>query len=115
MEFSASHRVESESAGAGHGHNYTLEVTLRGPVDESTGMVIDLKRLKEVMDEEVGSRFDHRNLNEDTPYFREGHPPTGENFATLIFELLDRALPGDLLHALRLSPKEDHWIEVSRC
>ncbi len=114
MEFSASHRPAPDSPGIAHGHNYNLAVTLQGPVDESTGMVVDLKRLKEVMDEEIGSRFDHRNLNEDTPYFRDGRRPTGENFAVLIFELLDRALPDRLLHAVRLSPHADHWIEIRR-
>ncbi len=113
MEFSAAHQVEPADLPASHGHNYSLEVSLRGPVDEQTGMLIDLKHLKDVMDAEIGGRFDHRNLNEDTPYFRD-HPPTGENFASLIFELLDAALPAGLLYRVRLAPAEDHWVEVTR-
>ncbi len=127
IDFSASHRVwrpdwgeernrqvfGPHSSGAGHGHNYALEVTLRGPIDEDTGMLIDLKRLKQVMDSEVGARFDHRNLNEDTPYFQD-RVPTAENFARVIFDLLDAALPEGLLHRVRLSPTPDLSVEVVR-
>jgi 6-pyruvoyltetrahydropterin/6-carboxytetrahydropterin synthase len=76
-------------------------------------MVIDLKRLKEITDQEIGGRFDHRNLNEDTPYFR-AIAPTAENLAQLIFDLLDAALPQGLLHRVRLYPNDELWIEVSR-
>ncbi len=127
IDFSASHRVwrpdwdeernrqafGPRASGAGHGHNYSLEVTLRGPVDEDTGMLIDLKQLKLVIDREIGARFDHRNLNEDTPYFRE-RVPTAENFARVIFDLLDAALPGGLLHRVRLSPTPDLSVDVIR-
>lgn len=110
MDFSASYR---DSKGAVHGHNWELEVTLRGPVNADTGMVIDLKDVKEIMEREVEARFDHRSLNDDTPYFRE-HPPSPEAFAALIFRLLDQALPGDLLHRVRLSPDRTLTIEVER-
>ncbi len=96
-----------------YGHNYTLEVSLRGPIDSSTGMVMDLKRLKEIMEREVGSRFDHRNLNRDTDYF-EDRAPTPENLASVIFDLLDAAVPDDLLFRVRLFPTEDLWVEVTR-
>ncbi len=128
IDFSASHRCWRPdwdeqrnreafgpgSSSAGHGHNYRLEVTLQGPVEEDTGMLIDLKQLKEVLDAEVGARFDHRNLNEDTPYFRD-RVPTAENFARVIFELPDAALPSGLLHRVRLSPTPDLSVEVTRC
>lgn len=128
IDFSASHRCwrpdwdeqrnrevfGPRSGFAGHGHNYRLEVTLRGPVDEETGMLIDLKQVKDVLDAEVAARFDHRNLNEDTPYFQE-RVPTAENFARVIFELLDAALPAGLLHRVRLSPTPDLSVEVTRC
>jgi len=110
LEFSASYRDRS---GATSGHNWELEVTLSGPIDAETGMVIDLKDLKEVMEREIEARFDHRSLNDDTPFFRD-HAPTPESFAALIFELLDKALPAGLLHCIRLSPTRDLTIEVSR-
>ena len=110
LEFSASYR---DRKGATHGHNWVLEVTLEGPVNAETGMVIDLKELKEVMEREVEARFDHRSLNDDTPYFRE-RAPTPESFAEVVFALLDAALPNRLLHRIRLSPTDDLTIEVQR-
>lgn len=122
--FSASHRTDSAEArgverDAGpaaarvHGHNYVVEVTVAGSVDEATGMLMDLKELKDVLDREVISRFDHRNLDVDTPYFR-GRASTAENVATVIFELLDAALPPGRLCGVRLSPTEDLCVEVRR-
>ncbi len=127
MEFSSSHRLWREewtidrnrevfgaTAGASsHGHNYELEVRVRGPVDEETGMVIDLKELADVMEREIAERLDHRDLVDDTPYFRE-RPATAENLASVIFELLDRALPRGLLASVRLCPTSDYVVEVAR-
>ena len=93
-----------------HGHNYRLELTVRGEVDPLTGMVVDLKEIQEVLDREVMARFDHRDLNDDTPYF-EKTPPTPENFATVIYEILSEALP-DLLVGVRLRQDEDLWVDV---
>jgi len=94
-----------------HGHNYRLEVTLRGEPDPVTGMVMDLKKLQAVLDREVMARFDHRDLNRDTPYF-EKQPPTPENFALVLYELLREALPEGLLDRLRLAEDADTWVEV---
>ncbi len=94
-----------------HGHNYRLEVTLRGEPDPTTGMVIDLKDLQELLDREIMARFDHRDLNRDTPYF-EKQPPTPENFARLIQLLLAAALPPGLLDRVRLQEDPDTWVEL---
>jgi 6-pyruvoyltetrahydropterin/6-carboxytetrahydropterin synthase len=93
-----------------HGHNYRLEVTVQGEPDVSTGMVMDLKDLKAVIEREVSARFDHRDLNADTSYF-EKIPPTPEHFAQVIYELLHRAL-GDRLYGVRLRQDEDLWVDV---
>ena len=53
----------------GHGHNYTLEVTVKGNVDPSTGFVVDLKQLKDTMNREVLDAMDHRFLNKEVPEF----------------------------------------------
>jgi 6-pyruvoyltetrahydropterin/6-carboxytetrahydropterin synthase len=53
-----------------HGHNYTIEVWLTGEVDPETGMVIDLKILKDLIESEIEERFDHKNLNMDTTEFK---------------------------------------------
>ena len=51
----------------GHGHNYTLEVTVTGVVDPTSGFVVDLKELKDVLEREVVSVYDHRHLNLEVP------------------------------------------------
>ena len=75
--FSASHRLhsdamsEAENAATygkcnnpyGHGHNYALEVTVSGPVDETTGMVCNLVDLDGFVQREILDRFDLENLN----------------------------------------------------
>jgi 6-pyruvoyltetrahydropterin/6-carboxytetrahydropterin synthase len=109
MDFSASYR---DASGATHGHNYVLEVTVSGPVNRETGMVIDLKDLKDLMTREIEARFDHRSLSDDTPYFRD-RAATPETFAALIFSLLDQALPAGTLARVRLSPTADLTVEVT--
>ncbi len=94
-----------------HGHNYRLEVTLRGQPDPVSGMIIDLKDLQEILEREIMERFDHRDLNADTPYF-EKVPPTPENFARVIQRLLLETLPPGMLDRLRLQPDEDTWVEI---
>ncbi len=74
----------------GHGHNYTIEVTLAGPVDAVTGMVTNLADLDRYAQTEVIERFDHQNLN-TLPEFREVVPTT-ENFITVL-EQIFRAYP----------------------
>ena len=94
-----------------HGHNYRLEVTVRGVPDARTGMVIDLKDLQEILEREIMRRFDHRDLNRDTPYF-EKTPPTHENFARVIERILLAALPAGWLDRIRLVPETDTWVEI---
>jgi len=94
-----------------HGHNYRLEVTVEGEPDPETGMVMDLVELKDLLEAEVMSRFDHRDLVADTPYF-EKRLPTPENLALVIRQILLEALPPGLLSRIRLQPDEDHWVEV---
>jgi len=98
-------------ATARHGHNYRLEVTLRGEPDPLTGMVLDLKQLQEILDAEIMDRFDHRDLNADTPYF-EKDVPTPENLALVIQRILVAALPDGLLDRIRLEQDRTLWVEV---
>ncbi len=60
-----------------HGHNYVLEVSVTGEVNEETGFVIDLNDLKVVIEEQVEEPFDHRNLNLDVPDFKNLNPTSG--------------------------------------
>ncbi len=75
----------------GHGHNYTLEVTVAGEPDPVTGFVVDLKWLKDVMEREVLSAYDHRHLNLETPEFKNAIPTT-ENIAIAAWKRLEPAI-----------------------
>lgn len=83
-----------------HGHNYTVDVTLRGPIDPDTGMVMDLAALKRIVQEAVIDRFDHADLNAD-PLFRE-RVPTTENIALAVWELLEPKLGRERLARVRV-------------
>jgi 6-pyruvoyltetrahydropterin/6-carboxytetrahydropterin synthase len=74
----------------GHGHNYTLEVTVAGESDPVTGFVVDLKWLKDVMERQVLSAYDHRHLNLEVDEFAEGKMiPTTENIAIASWQRLE--------------------------
>ena len=75
----------------GHGHNYTLEVTVAGEPDATTGFVVDLKWLKDVIDREVVAAFDHRHLNLEAPEFKSAIPTT-ENIAVAAWRRLQPAI-----------------------
>jgi 6-pyruvoyltetrahydropterin/6-carboxytetrahydropterin synthase len=70
-----------------HGHNYELIVKVTGKPDKKTGYVMDMKELSDLVQKEVVSRFDHKNLNLDTKEFKNMNP-TAENIAVVIYDLL---------------------------
>lgn len=70
-----------------HGHNYDLVVKLTGEVDPETGYVFDMKKLKDILDEHVVDRYDHKNLNVDVPEFLTTIP-SAENIAIAIWNIL---------------------------
>jgi 6-pyruvoyltetrahydropterin/6-carboxytetrahydropterin synthase len=127
-DFSASHscynpklseeenkQLYGEAAGSfGHGHNYVLEVTLEGTPDPETGMIYDLKELKDVMNELVVDPMDHRFLNCEVPPF-DTVTPTTENIAAEIWRRLEPRLrfPNGKLHSIRLYETEDVFVEYS--
>ena len=78
-----------------HGHSYICDVSVSGPVQRETGMLVDLGLLDTVLVEEVRGRFDHRNINLDVPEFNEadGMVPTGEELARFIAERVQARLP----------------------
>jgi 6-pyruvoyltetrahydropterin/6-carboxytetrahydropterin synthase len=120
--FSAGHRYWRDEWSAGenarvfghltvaHGHNYVLEVTVRGPVDERTGMVMDLSELKQLVVETVIARFDHADLNRDA-LFASGSIPTTENLAQAVWDLLAPKLGGDRLYRVRLWEDPTFFVE----
>jgi 6-pyruvoyltetrahydropterin/6-carboxytetrahydropterin synthase len=94
----------------GHGHNYTLEVTVAGEVDPVTGMVLDLKDLKQLLESEVMELMDHRFLNEEVPVFRTVIPTT-ENIAIEIWRRLAPKLRLGQLHRIRLYETPDLYVD----
>ena len=94
----------------GHGHNYTLEVTVKGQVDQRSGFVVDLKELKEIMNREVIEAVDHRFLNEEVREFRD-RIPTTENLAVTIWNWLQPKLSVARLHRIRLYETPDLFVD----
>ena len=126
-EFSASHVCRIASLGDaenqrlfgqdsnphGHGHNYVVEITVEGDPDPLTGMVIDLKDLKEVLEEEVVGPMDHRVLNFEVPPF-DTVVPTTENVAPEIWRRVQarRAGADAKLAKVRLFETPDLYVDV---
>jgi 6-pyruvoyltetrahydropterin/6-carboxytetrahydropterin synthase len=84
-----------------HGHNYELEVKVTGEVNNESGMVMDLKTLKELIELHVEQRFDHKNLNLDCPEFIHTIPTT-ENICVRIYEILREIIDPNLDVVIRL-------------
>src|SRR5438105_3190144 len=105
LEFNAAHRVHNPALSDAenqavfgkcnnpnwHGHNYTLDVSVTGPIDERTGYVIDLGVLKAIVEREVIHKADHRNLNLEVDFMR-GAIPTTENVVVAMWNVLAPAL-----------------------
>ena len=96
----------------GHGHNYVLEVSVEGQPDPVTGMVLDLKELKDVLNREVVEPYDHRFLNREVPPF-DRVIPTAENIARDIWRRLAPHLggPGRKLQLVRLYETPDLYVD----
>jgi 6-pyruvoyltetrahydropterin/6-carboxytetrahydropterin synthase len=97
----------------GHGHNYTLEVTVEGQPDPTTGMVLDLKELKEILESEVMQRMDHRFLNYEVRELA-GQIPTCENIARVIWQLLEPKITQGRLQRVRLYETPDLFVDCYR-
>ena len=78
-----------------HGHNYELIVSLTGEINQETGYVYDLGKLKDLIKQEVEEPFDHKNLNEEVPEFKE-LIPTAENICVVIYNKLRKVISSDL-------------------
>ncbi|MGA2425144.1 MAG: 6-carboxytetrahydropterin synthase [Terriglobales bacterium] len=112
--FSASHRLHSDEMSDeenqatygkcnnpyGHGHNYVVEVTVSGPVDDETGMVCNLVDLDGFVHNEILERYDHQNLNQ-LPEFAE-KVPTTENLCIAIYDILKRGFQMAHLDKVRI-------------
>ncbi|MGB0347598.1 MAG: 6-pyruvoyl trahydropterin synthase family protein [Balneolaceae bacterium] len=98
-----------------HGHNYVIEVTVAGKPDPDTGYVIDLGKLKKVMEEKILEPCDHRNLNMDVPFLK-GIIPTSENLVIAFYDELKEAVEhvaaeGSKLYSVKLFETERNIAE----
>jgi 6-pyruvoyltetrahydropterin/6-carboxytetrahydropterin synthase len=94
-----------------HGHNYVLEVVVSGEIDPTTGYVLDLKQLSDVICRLIIQDVDHRNLNTDVGWL-EGLIPTAENLTVAFWERLRSELPEGSLRSVRLWETDKNWAEV---
>lgn len=115
--FNASWSDEKNSAMFGkcsnpnyHGHNYELFVSITGEPDAETGYVYDLKVLSDLIREHVILKFDHKNLNLDTVYFKDLNP-TAENIAVVIWKILREKIREDLDLKITLYETERNFVE----
>ena len=124
MHFSAAHRVHNPAMSDEenrrtfgkcnnphwHGHNYILDVSVNGPTDPKTGYVIDLSRVKEIVEREVVSKVDHRNLNLEVDFLRDTIPTT-ENVVVAFWRALEPALKPAKLTKLVLWETVNNYVE----
>ena len=122
--FCASHRLfnpkfsEKENLGIygkcaypnGHGHNYEIEVTVSGDPDPETGMILDLKKLSDLIEAEILAKVDHRHLNFDVDFLK-GIIPTAENLAVVFWNILAPKLPAGTMHAIRVYETPANYAE----
>ena len=124
LRFNAAHRIHnpalSDAENAAlfgkcnnpnwHGHNYTLDVSIKGAIDERTGYVIDLGFLRDIVEREVIEQTDHRNFNIDVPYMH-GIIPTTENIIVAMWRVIAPAVAPAQLVRLRLWETEHNYAE----
>ena len=94
----------------GHGHNYTLEVTVRGIPDPETGYVIDLKKLRDIIEDNVIEKVDHKHLNYDVD-FLSGIIPTAENIVLCVWQILRLHITNGELYSIKLFESDNNFVE----
>ncbi len=123
-QFSAAHRLHNPKLSeeenrriydkcnnpSGHGHNYDVEVTVAGEPDPETGMVIDLKILKRLLQEHVIDKLDHKHLNYDVE-FMQGVVPTAENIAIKIWEQIEPHIENGKLYSVKLYESQNNFVD----
>ena len=124
LQFNAAHRVHNPALSDAenkalfgkcnnpnwHGHNYTLDVSVSGPVDEKTGYVVDLGHIKRVVEREVIDKVDHRNFNLEVDFMR-GVIPTTENIVVAMWRVLAPSLAPARLTKLTLWETPNNYVE----
>jgi 6-pyruvoyltetrahydropterin/6-carboxytetrahydropterin synthase len=126
LKFNAAHRVHNPALSDeqnrtlfgkcnnpnGHGHNYTLDVSVSGEIDTTTGYVMDLAKLKAIVEREVVDPVDHHNLNLDVP-FMQGIIPTAENLVVAFWRALAPAVSPGRLTRIVLWETDNNYVEYA--
>ncbi len=94
----------------GHGHNYILEVTVSGKINPATGYVIDLKKLKKIIKENIINFLDHKHLNYEVEFLK-GTIPTSENLTVAIWNILKNKIDEGNLFSIKLYETENNYFE----
>jgi 6-pyruvoyltetrahydropterin/6-carboxytetrahydropterin synthase len=124
LQFNAAHRVHNPALSDAenkalfgkcnnpnwHGHNYTLDVSVSGPVDDKTGYVVDLSHIKRVVEREVIDKVDHRNFNLEVD-FMQGVIPTTENIVVAMWRVIEPAMRPAKLAKLVLWETQNNYVE----
>ncbi|HYV96206.1 MAG TPA: 6-carboxytetrahydropterin synthase [Gemmatimonadaceae bacterium] len=124
LHFNAAHRVHNATLSDAenrelfgkcnnpnwHGHNYLLEVSVTGPIDPKTGYVLDLAKLRDLVERELVSHLDHKNLNLDVP-FMSGTNPTTENLVVACWKVLEPHIEPARLRRLRLWETDNNYVD----
>ena len=94
----------------GHGHNFVLEVTVVGEIKNESGYVVDLKKLKNIIREEIISKVDHKHLNYDVDFLKD-KIPTAENIVREFWRVLETKITKAKLSSIRLHETENNIVE----
>jgi len=94
----------------GHGHNYEIEVTVAGNPPKETGMVMDLKKLADIIEEEIVEKVDHLHLNVDVPFLKDVIT-TAENMAVAFWKILEPKITEGKLHSIRVYESANNFVE----
>jgi len=126
LKFNAAHRVHNPAFSDAenqatfgkcnnpnwHGHNYTLDVSVHGEINPQTGYVMDLGKLRDIVDKAIVDLVDHRNLNLDVP-FMQGVIPTAENLIVACWRILEPAVAPMTLKRLVLWETDNNYVEYA--
>ena len=93
-----------------HGHNFDIHVTLKGIADENTGMVMDLRKLKDILNEFVLEKIDHKNINLDVDFMKD-QMASIENIVVAIWKQLEPHIENGTLHCIKLYETENQYVE----
>lgn len=124
LHFNAAHRLHNPALSAEenrelfgvcnnpnwHGHNYRLDVSVTGEIDERSGYVIDLKLLRDIVERHLVEHLDHRNLNVDVEFMR-GINPTAENIVVACWRVLAPVVHPGRLARLRLWETDNNYVD----